>query len=87
MRSGTCVVGTDCGGVPEIIKHGETGLLFKPDDADDLAEKLQLLIEDKDYRMRLTNAGKLDADDRFSEEQHFDKLQNILNGLISENKN
>ena len=87
MRSGTCVVGTDCGGVPEIIKHGETGLLFKPDDADDLAKKLQLLIEDKDYRMRLTNAGKLDADVRFSEEQHFDRLQNILNGLVSGNEN
>ncbi len=83
MRAGTCVVGTDCGGVPEIIEHGETGLLFKPDDAADLADKLLLLIADKDYRMRLANAGKVDADGRFSEEQHYENLKNILSELFS----
>ena len=55
MRAGVCVVGTDCGGVPEIITHGKTGLLFQPDDADDLAKQLHCLISDVEYRKTLAD--------------------------------
>lgn len=82
MRAGTCVIGTNCGGVPEIIEHGKTGLLFKPDDADDLANQLRKLVIDAEYRQRLTEAGRRDADARFSEEQHFGHLMQVFNGLL-----
>ena len=83
MRAGVCVIGTDCGGVPEIIQHGKTGLLFKPDDANDLARQLRHLVSDNDLRQRLAEAGKVDADARFSEEKHFERLMAIF-GELSE---
>lgn len=82
MRAGTCVIGTDCGGVPEIIEHGKTGLLFRPDDAEDLATQLRSLMQDAGYRQRLAEAGRHDADGRFSEEQHFERLLQIFTDLV-----
>ena len=35
--SGCCVVASDHGGLPEIVRDGETGLLVRPDDPDALA--------------------------------------------------
>lgn len=83
MRAGTCVIGTNCGGVPEIIDHGQTGLLFRPDDAEDLANQLRSLVSDKAYRKQLAEAGRREADARFSEEQHFERLLQIFTSLTS----
>jgi len=81
MRSGVCVIGTDCGGVPEIIQDGKTGLLFKPDDAYDLASQLRRLVNDNAFRQDLARAGKADADIRFSEEKHFGHLMTVFDDL------
>ena len=41
----TPVIGSRMGGIPEIMKNGETGLLFEAGNADDLEEKLRYLLE------------------------------------------
>ncbi|MDH5368485.1 MAG: glycosyltransferase family 4 protein [Gammaproteobacteria bacterium] len=74
MRAGVTVVGTNCGGVPEIIEHNKTGLLFEPENSEDLTNQLSKLVDDKEFCNRLAIAGKKDADERFSEEIHFEKL-------------
>ena len=40
MASGLVVVGTTTGGTKEILRDGETGLTFAPEDADGLAEQV-----------------------------------------------
>lgn len=45
---GTPVIGANMGGIPEIIKNGHTGLLFKPANEDDLAEKILTLRNNRD---------------------------------------
>ena len=74
MRAGVTVIGSNCGGVPEIIRHEKTGLLFEPENTVDLTAQLSKIVRDKDFCKKLANAGKKDADERFSEEKHFDKL-------------
>ena len=74
MRAGVAVVGSDCGGVPEIIQHEKTGLLFESENVDDLTMQLEKLVRDQDFCQQLAMAGKADADERFSEEKHFAKL-------------
>jgi glycosyltransferase involved in cell wall biosynthesis len=83
MRAGTAVIGTRCGGVPEIIENGKTGLLFESGDSDGLKNKLIKLIMNVNYREKLALAGKISADERFSEENHFIKLEAILSGRSS----
>lgn len=78
MRAGVAVIGSNCGGVPEIIKHEETGLLFEPESAADLTKQLSKLTSDKVFCSKLAHAGKEDADERFSEEQHFKVLLELF---------
>jgi len=81
MRAGTVVIGTNAGGVPEIIQDGETGLLFSPGKSDELAACLERLIQDPELLMRLAENGKVFADENFSEEKHFAALDQYLFGV------
>ena len=78
MRAGTAVIGTDAGGVPEIIKHQHTGMLFAPGDAQQLADILAELYHDQSKREKLATAGKAYADAMFDEKLHFQNLETIL---------
>lgn len=86
MRNGVAVVGTNAGGVPEIIDDGVTGLLFEPDNANDLAEKLMLIYPDQEggqeRRGVIAKAGKDKADKMFAQQQHYDSLLELMEGLI-----
>lgn len=46
MAAGKPIVSTSVGGVLEVIKNGETGLLVSPGNSDELAEGLKILIRD-----------------------------------------
>jgi len=80
MRAGTAVIGTNAGGVPEIIDDGETGYLFTPGNSYELADCLLKFIENPELLKKVSEAGKQKADQLFSEEQHFAKLTKILSG-------
>ncbi len=53
MASGTAVVATRVGGIPQIIQDGTTGRLMRPGDPTRLADLLKTLLQDKDQRHRL----------------------------------
>lgn len=78
MRAGVAVIGTDAGGVPEIIQNNNTGLLIPPGDSVALAEKLSCLYEDKEKRERLAQNGKKRADSIFDEETNFNVLVSMF---------
>lgn len=78
MRQGVAVIGTNAGGVPEIITDNQTGLLIPPGDSSALAKSLRRLYENETLRLQLANNGKLKADEVFDEDVHFHKLNNIL---------
>ena len=48
MACGTAVVGSDVGGIPEVVGDGETGLLVPADDPGALASALNSLLADPD---------------------------------------
>lgn len=80
MAGGVAVIGTDNGGPLEIIDDGETGLLFKNRDSDDLAMQIRTLT-DEAYRDRLAEAGRAKAAERFDSVKQFEKLSDILERL------
>lgn len=81
MRAGVAVIGTDAGGVPEIIRDGETGLLTPPGDSVALAENLRRLYEDKTQKEWLAQNGKKRAESVFDEERSFKELIRGFHGL------
>jgi glycosyltransferase involved in cell wall biosynthesis len=48
FSTGTPVIGSDIGGIPELIEDGYNGFLFEPGNADSLREKLVKTISDKE---------------------------------------
>ncbi|MGW8193179.1 MAG: glycosyltransferase family 4 protein [Desulforhopalus sp.] len=64
MAAGLPLVGTEVGGIPELIRNGFNGFLCRPADPSDLAEKVNLLLAD-DYRLFGKRSRKLVED-------HFD---------------
>jgi len=53
MASGLPVVSTRVGGVPGIVRHGETGFLVEPDDHGGLVAALVELVRNPDLRMEM----------------------------------
>lgn len=78
MHVGTAVIGTNSGGVPEIIEHEKTGLLFPPRDADALAAQIERYAENSDFRNRMAMAGKELALKKFNQDNHYQQLENFL---------
>jgi glycosyltransferase involved in cell wall biosynthesis len=58
QASGLPVIGTDVGGVSEMFRDGETGILVPPRDARALTGALQRLIDDAGLRRSMGEAGR-----------------------------
>lgn len=63
---GKAVVASAVGGIPDMVRHEETGLLVPPNDPEALRTALRTLIKDPDLRARLGKAGKAFAADELS---------------------
>jgi len=51
------VVASDIGGIPDIIKDGETGYLAKQKDSQSLADKIMTVMENHEKSLRISEAG------------------------------
>jgi glycosyltransferase involved in cell wall biosynthesis len=57
LLSGSSVVGTPAGGIPEVVIHERTGLIARDGDPIDLADQIQRLLTDGTLRKRLIEEG------------------------------
>ncbi len=51
MAAGLPVAASRVGGVPDLIRHGETGVMFDPTDIADMASAIRHLLDDRDETM------------------------------------
>jgi glycosyltransferase involved in cell wall biosynthesis len=86
FASGTPVIVSRIGVLAEIVTDGETGLLFEPGDAVDMASKMQWALNNPE-RMREMglNARKL-YEEKFSADQNYQRLIAIYREVIEEMK-
>lgn len=66
MLARCCVVATRVGGLPEIVVHGQTGILVEKGSSDQLAVQLESLIRDKLKRQKLADSGYEFVREQFS---------------------
>ncbi len=71
MACGLPVVVSRLGGIPELVQDGETGCLLEPNDYDALAQRLDVLVENRDLRRRLGANALTHA------RTHFDSRVNL----------
>lgn len=53
MAAGTPVIGTKIGGIPDFLKNNETGLFAEIDNPENLAEKINLILTDKELHEKI----------------------------------
>ncbi len=84
MHLGDCVVATGAGGIPEIVKDGETGLLSRPGDEKGLARNLARVIQDPVLRAELAANGRSRAERDFCLDTMVDATLDIYRKAASE---
>lgn len=81
MASGIPTVASDIGGNGEIVREGETGLLFAKANVDAMANAVIRLVDDPALARRLGQAGAKQARN-FSTEQMIDSMEDRLIGRV-----
>jgi glycosyltransferase involved in cell wall biosynthesis len=84
LAAGCPVVGTPVGGIPEVITHGETGLLVPIDQPDALAASVQELRRDAALRRRLSEAGAARARGKYHQTVVIAQLEALYQDLARE---
>jgi glycosyltransferase involved in cell wall biosynthesis len=56
QAAGIPVIGSNLGGIPELVRHDVNGLLFEPNNPADLAKQLQRVLDEHDLLPRLARA-------------------------------
>lgn len=75
---GKPVIGSRRGGIEEVVRDGETGLLFEAGAADDLAEKIAWIAGHHRERLTMGRNGRGLVEDQHNSELHFQKLMGVF---------
>lgn len=82
MACGCAPIGSNVGGIPELIDHGRSGFVFKPGSVDDLAAQLEQLVLSDDLRKSFSAAAAEKTRTRFSMEVHVETTQALYRELL-----
>jgi glycosyltransferase involved in cell wall biosynthesis len=77
MALGKPIVAANSGGVPEIVVHGENGLLFAPGSAEELMRHINHLYKHPIEREELGKAGEQTCRNRFTLTKHVASIEAI----------
>jgi glycosyltransferase involved in cell wall biosynthesis len=83
LASGTPVVATRVGGVPDVVTDGVDGFLVPPRDTDAAADRLAQLARDPELRARLGETGRANAQARYSVERLVDDVDRLYRELLA----
>lgn len=75
--TGTPVVVSNLGAMAELVVDGETGLLFDPGNATDLARKVRSLACDADRLAAMRRAARLEFEAKFTAESNYHRLMEL----------
>lgn len=76
------VISTWHAGIPDVILHGETGLLVKEHDVNGMADEMCRLLKNVVEAKQFGKRGNIHIKSHFSMTQHLSKLQKLLNETI-----
>jgi len=87
LEAGACakpVVATACGGVPEIVDDGETGLLVPPGDTEAMSAALDRLLADRERAAAIGEAARRLIEQRFGLEGFARGVEQVYGEVLGE---
>jgi glycosyltransferase involved in cell wall biosynthesis len=76
------VIGSDLGGIPELVKDGQTGYLFKPGSADDLALKIKNVYYNEQLILQMGKNCRDWVEKNCDSQRHLEEILKIYNEVI-----
>lgn len=80
------VVTTPVGGLPDVLTDGENAFLFEPGNAEQLAEKMEMLFRDESLRVRMSEESYALAQGPFSLHKISEDISSLYNLLLLEKR-
>ena len=78
MATATPAIGSDVGGIPELISDGVNGFLIAPGDEQALAEKLRWVFNNPDQTREMGRSARAFAKQAFSTENYLKGYRQIF---------
>ena len=79
---GKPVIGSNRGGITELVAHGERGLVYEATDANALAICIRRLWDDKALTLGMSKVAKQYADAEFNDTHFYESLMRIYAGVL-----
>ena len=73
------VVASNVGGIPDLVKDGQTGFLFEAGNVEQLADKLRTLLSNKPLAIEIGNRGRELVQSKFSNEKYIYNYLEMIN--------
>lgn len=83
MASGVPVIGTDAGGLPEVVRHTETGFLLPVGDVDGMAGRTLEILKDDERRVEMGQAGRRRAAALFDADRVVSQYERFYERVLS----
>ncbi|UCH32579.1 MAG: glycosyltransferase family 4 protein, partial [Candidatus Bathyarchaeota archaeon] len=79
---GKPVVGAKIGGIQELIDNERTGMLFKSGNVEDLAEKMNYLLNNKELTAEMGMNARKEVEERYNENIHYEMLMEAYKKVL-----
>lgn len=86
MLAGCPVISSDAGGLPEVIEHGETGLLYRTGDIEALAGHIRYLYSDFSIRAQMAQKARACARSSYSADRYVKAVHELIQESLPSNK-
>jgi len=83
QATGRPVVGTKVGGIPEVVKDGDTGLLVPSQNTEALADALERVLKDKNLAHSLGRGGRAQSESNHSLDAMCNQLEILYQRYLS----
>lgn len=83
MALGKPIVGSNVGGIPDLVTHGKNGFLVPVRNSEKLAKYIRILIKNKEQREKMGQVGK-EMVKNFSKEKMVEKIANLYEELLTQ---
>jgi glycosyltransferase involved in cell wall biosynthesis len=81
--SGKPVIASGLGAMAELVEEGKTGLLFEPGNPEDLADKMQWMVENEDACIEMGKNARKVFEKKYTAEKNYEILMKIYNKLLA----
>lgn len=83
MFSRQAIITTNCGGIPEMIQNGKTGIICEPGNVQQLSDALKLLLTDKGLREQLGRDAQAYSGQYLTQDVMVTRIERIYYSFMS----